>query len=92
MTRNRCTDDCKPTQSTITHYAERAKDGVGLIVAEGTIVSYHGAEWPHRPVMFGKRHAEAWRKVADAVHREGRKILFQPWHPGLYSTLVLNYY
>lgn len=82
MTRNRCTDNCKPTQSSITHYAERARDGVGLIVAEGTFISLHGAEWPHAPVMFDCSHAEAWKKVTDAVHREGGKILFQPWHPG----------
>ncbi|CAI7567596.1 unnamed protein product [Penicillium discolor] len=82
MTRNRCTDNGKPTKATVSHYAERARDGTGLIVAEGTFISPHGAEWPHAPVMFDKSHSDAWKVVTDAVHQEGGKILFQPWHPG----------
>lgn len=87
MTRNRCVDDNKPTQSAVTHYAERARDGTGLIVAEGTFIAVNGSEWPHAPLMFDRSHAQAWKEVTDAVHREGGKILFQPWHPrevGLY--------
>ncbi|KAK0625611.1 N-ethylmaleimide reductase [Lasiodiplodia hormozganensis] len=82
MTRNRCVDDNKPTEATVKHYATRARDGVGLIVAEGTFVYLNGAEWTHTPVMYDKSHAQAWKKVTDAVHSEGGKILFQPWHPG----------
>jgi 2,4-dienoyl-CoA reductase-like NADH-dependent reductase (Old Yellow Enzyme family) len=82
MTRNRCVDNGKPTEASVTHYAARAKDGVGLMVAEGSFISLHGAEWPHAPVMYTKEHAEAWRKVVDAVQAEGGKIFFQPWHPG----------
>lgn len=82
MTRNRCIDNGMPTQASIEHYATRARDGVGLIIAEGTFISLHGAEWPHAPVMYKREHADAWKKVVDAVHREGGKIFFQPWHPG----------
>lgn len=82
MTRNRCVDANKPTQSSVVHYADRARDGVGLIIAEGTFISPHGAEWPHAPVMYGSSHAAAWKVVTDAVHQEGGKIFFQPWHPG----------
>ncbi|KAE8151966.1 hypothetical protein BDV25DRAFT_128353 [Aspergillus avenaceus] len=82
MTRNRCVEDNKPTAETVRHYAERARDGVGLIIAEGTFISYNGSEWPYAPVMFEEDHAEAWKKVTGAVHREGGKIFFQPWHPG----------
>lgn len=81
MTRNRCIDG-KPTRASADHYATRAADGVGLIIAEGTFVSLHGAEWPHAPVMFDKSHSEAWKKVIDPVHQAGGKIFFQPWHPG----------
>lgn len=91
MTRNRCVDDGKPTQSTVHHYAERARDGVGLIVAEGTFISLHGAEWQHAPMMFNGSHAEAWKVVTDAVHREGGKMLFQPWHPGEFLSSRHDY-
>ncbi|OJJ36097.1 hypothetical protein ASPWEDRAFT_111961 [Aspergillus wentii DTO 134E9] len=82
MTRNRCVDDAKPTPATARHYADRARDGTGLIIAEGAFVSLHGAEWPHAPVMFDDSHAGAWKKVTAAVHEQGGRIFFQPWHPG----------
>ncbi|KAI2784240.1 FMN-linked oxidoreductase [Daldinia loculata] len=82
MTRNRCIDDNKPTSASAKYYADRAQDGAGLIVAEGTFVYYNGAEWPHTPVMFNHDHAAAWKKVTDAVHDVHGKIFFQPWHPG----------
>lgn len=82
MTRNRCTKDNMPTDAVVHHYATRAKDKTGLIIAEGTFIYLNGAEWPHAPVMYNEKHAAAWKKVTDEVHREGGKIFFQPWHPG----------
>ena len=80
MTRNRCMDEGKPVDATIKYYVQRAK--AGLIVAEGTFISLHGSEWPWAPVMYTSGHAQAWKRVTDAVHDAGGKILFQPWHPG----------
>jgi 2,4-dienoyl-CoA reductase-like NADH-dependent reductase (Old Yellow Enzyme family) len=85
MTRNRCTDNNKPTEASIKHYATRAKDGTGLIVVEGVFIYLTGCDWIHAPVMFKDEHAEAWKKVTDAVHQEGGKIFFQAWHAGKYS-------
>lgn len=82
MTRNRCIDDNKPTEASVEHYRARARDGTGLIVAEGTFVYINGSEWPHAPLMYLEEHAKAWKNVTDAVHEEGGKIFFQPWHPG----------
>lgn len=82
MTRNRCVDDSKPTQASVTHYVERAMDGAGLIVAESIFISLQGTEWQHAPAMFDQSHAEAWKKVTKGVHSEGGRIMLQPWHPG----------
>ncbi|OJZ80555.1 hypothetical protein ASPFODRAFT_65820 [Aspergillus luchuensis CBS 106.47] len=82
MMRNRFTDGNKPTHANIKHYTDRARDGAGLIVAEGTFISLNGAEWPHAPVMYNQDHSDAWAKVTSEVHKVGGKILFQPWHPG----------
>ncbi|KAF3762218.1 FMN-linked oxidoreductase [Cryphonectria parasitica EP155] len=82
MTRCRCVEDGKPGAAVIEHYAMRARDGVGLIIAEGTFLGPNTTAFTHAPVMFREDHAEAWRKVTDAVHREGGKIFFQPWHVG----------
>jgi 2,4-dienoyl-CoA reductase-like NADH-dependent reductase (Old Yellow Enzyme family) len=80
MTRNRCVDEGKPVGAHGQYYAQRAK--CGLIVAEGTFISPHGAEWPWAPVMYEVEHAQAWKPIVDEVHRAGGKIFFQPWHPG----------
>jgi 2,4-dienoyl-CoA reductase-like NADH-dependent reductase (Old Yellow Enzyme family) len=82
MTRNRCIRENMPTEAAVEYYAARARDGAGLIVAEGTFVYLNGSEWPHAPVMYTGEHAAAWKVVTDKVHEAGGKIFFQPWHPG----------
>ncbi|KAE8131452.1 hypothetical protein BDV38DRAFT_288698 [Aspergillus pseudotamarii] len=82
MTRNRCVDDYKPGPAQVTHYADRARDGTGLIVNEGTFVDWTGCDWKYSPFMITDDHAAAWRVVTDAVHKEGGKIFFQAWHAG----------
>lgn len=83
LTRNRCVDDYKPGPAQVKHYADRARDGVGLIVSEGIFIDWTGSDWKFAPFMITDDHAEAWRKVTDAVHDEGGKILFQAWHAGI---------
>lgn len=82
LTRNRCIDNNKPTESSARHYATRAKDGTGLIITEGIFIYLQGTDWIHTPVLFNDEHAQAWKKVTDAVHQEGGKIVAQAWHAG----------
>ncbi|KZP34339.1 FMN-linked oxidoreductase [Athelia psychrophila] len=64
----------------VEYYRQRA--GAGLIMTEGTLVSMQGTEWPHAPGIYSKEHADAWRKVVDAVHGAGGLIFAQLWHVG----------
>ncbi|KAF4943156.1 hypothetical protein F66182_18819 [Fusarium sp. NRRL 66182] len=82
MTRNRCVDGYKPGPAQVKHYTDRARDGVGLIINEGTFVDWTGCDWKYAPFMITKDHAEAWRQVTDAVHKEGGKNFFQAWNAG----------
>ena len=82
MTRNRCIDANKPTPASVKHYADRARDGTGLIISEGVCIYYHGLDWPHTAVMYKSEHAEAWKRVIDAVHDEGGTMFMQVWHAG----------
>lgn len=82
MTRNRCLDDNKPGAAQIKYYTDRARDGTGLIVNEGTFVDWAGCDWKSTPFLITQDHADAWRQVTDAVHKVGGKIFFQAWHPG----------
>lgn len=83
MTRNRCVDSFKPGPAQIQYYADRARDGPGIVVSEGILVDWAGLDWPHAPVMISKDHAEAWRAVTNAVHNEGALMFMQAWHAGL---------
>lgn len=78
MTRNSCIDENNPTQASVEHYADRARNGTALIVAEGTFVYYNGAEWPCTRLKMMQEHADAWKPVVEAVHEGGGKILCQP--------------
>ncbi|CAI6337667.1 unnamed protein product [Periconia digitata] len=82
LTRNRCIDANKPTPKTATHYATRAKDGVGLIISEGIFIYLNGCDYEHTPVLYKEEHVAPWKMVTDAVHKEGGVIFAQLWHPG----------
>jgi 2,4-dienoyl-CoA reductase-like NADH-dependent reductase (Old Yellow Enzyme family) len=82
MTRNRNTDANKPTSAAVQYYTDRARDGAGLIIAEGTFVSPTGSEWLHAPLMTSPSYALAWKPITSAVHSVGGTIFFQPWHEG----------
>lgn len=69
-------------EATIPLYSSRARDGVALIVAEGTFIYLNGSEWPNAPVMYNQSHVRAWKEVTEVVYQNNGKIFFQPWHPG----------
>ena len=80
MTRCRALADHTPTDLMVEYYRQRA--GAGLIVAEGTIVDPSGDGWAHVGGLYEDRHVDAWRRVTDAVHRQGGRIVNQLWHCG----------
>ncbi|KAI1627834.1 hypothetical protein EDD37DRAFT_606620 [Exophiala viscosa] len=82
LTRNRCVDSFKPGPAQVKYYTDRARDGAGIIVSEGILVDWAGTDWKHAPFMITDDHAQAWRTVVDAVHKEGALMFFQAWHPG----------
>ncbi|MGW7070546.1 NADH:flavin oxidoreductase [Streptomyces sp. NPDC054855] len=66
------------------YYARRAAAGVGLIITEGTYVDHASAGTSDRvPRFHGEDALEGWRKVVDAVHGAGGKIIPQLWHVGI---------
>ncbi|MEV8314120.1 NADH:flavin oxidoreductase [Streptomyces sp. NPDC059900] len=66
------------------YYARRAAAGVGLIITEGTYVDHASAGTSDRvPRFHGDDALEGWRKVVDAVHGAGGKIIPQLWHVGI---------
>ncbi len=72
-----------PNELVAAYYARRAKNEVGLIITEGTCVGHKAANgYANVPYIYGKDALSGWKKVVDAVHQEGGKIVPQLWHVG----------
>ncbi|MEU5051044.1 alkene reductase [Streptomyces sp. NPDC021096] len=81
MTRSRAYGPgTSPTPAMETYYAQRAS--AGLIVTEGVQPSVVGQGYPDTPGLHSQEQVAAWRKVTDAVHREGGVIFAQLMHTG----------
>jgi 2,4-dienoyl-CoA reductase-like NADH-dependent reductase (Old Yellow Enzyme family) len=72
-----------PDTKVVEYYRRRAQAGVGLIITEGTTVGHKAANgYPDVPQFHGDAALAGWRKVVEAVHAEGGKIVPQLWHVG----------
>ncbi len=69
------------TDTLVEHYAARAKGGVGLIVTEVTTVEPIYTYLPGDMSISDDSYIPGWRKLTDAVHKYGAKILPQLFHP-----------
>ncbi|WP_078428198.1 alkene reductase [Alkalihalobacterium alkalinitrilicum] len=69
----------------VEYYRKRAADGIGLIITEGIIISPLAKGYPRVSGLYTQSQVEAWKKVTDAVHAEGGKIIAQIWHVGRIS-------
>jgi N-ethylmaleimide reductase len=72
--------DHVPTEMQAEYYAQRAS--AGLIVAEATAISPDGFGWADTPGLWSAEQVRGWRRVTDAVHAAGGRIIAQLWHTG----------
>ncbi|MBT2301261.1 alkene reductase [Variovorax paradoxus] len=82
LTRNR-SPDAVPRDITATYYAQRAS--AGLLITEATAISQQGQGYADVPGLYGSEQLDAWKRVTEAVHAEGGKIVVQLWHVGRVS-------
>lgn len=80
MTRDRAGEGDVPTALMVEYYAQRAS--AGLIVTEGVQPSPAGKGYWRTPGIHSAGQIEGWRKVADAVHARGGRIVMQLMHCG----------
>ena len=71
------------------YYAQRASEG-GLMITEATFISPTGNGGYASPGIFTDAQVAGWRKIIDAVHAKGAKILLQLWHVGRQSHVDLQ--
>ncbi|EFC83610.1 NADH:flavin oxidoreductase [Frankia sp. EUN1f] len=71
-----------PGADVAAYYARRAAH-LGLIVTEGTYVDHPSAGTSDRvPRFYGDDALAGWRRVVEAVHGAGGRIVPQLWHLG----------
>ncbi|CAN5880093.1 alkene reductase [soil metagenome] len=87
LTRNRSPNAIPPDIAS-TYYAQRAT--AGLLITEATAISQQGQGYSDVPGLYATEQLDAWKKVTDAVHAEGGKIVVQLWHVGRVSHTDLQ--
>ena len=83
LTRNRADGDGVPGELAVQYYAQRAS--AGLIITEGTQPSAVGQGYLNTPGLHSAEQVAGWRRVADAVHERGGRIVAQLMHAGRVS-------
>ena len=83
LTRNRAGEGGVPHDLNVTYYAQRAT--AGLIITEATPISDMAHGYPALPGVYNDAQVEGWKKIVDAVHVKGGKIISQIWHVGRIS-------
>lgn len=87
----RCRADAQhvPTDIMATYYAQRAS--AGLLIAEATMaIEGNSAFGGREPGIYSDAQIAGWKKVTDAVHAKGGRILSQIWHGGRACHSLLN--
>ncbi|ENR90135.1 alkene reductase [Brucella abortus] len=82
LTRNR-SPHAVPNDLNVIYYEQRAS--AGLIITEATPISQQGQGYADVPGLYSAEQLAGWRRVSDAVHNAGGKIVAQMWHVGRIS-------
>jgi N-ethylmaleimide reductase len=87
LTRNR-SPHAVPTELAVTYYTQRAS--AGLLITEATAISHQGQGYADVPGLYAPEQLRGWRRVTDAVHAAGGRIVVQLWHVGRVSHTELQ--
>jgi len=88
LTRNRAAPGQVPSELAVEYYRQRAS--AGLIITEASQVSPEGQGYLDTPGIYSAEQIKGWRRVTDAVHAEGGRIVVQLWHVGRISHVSLQ--
>lgn len=80
LTRARSGVSRVPNDLMLEYYRQRAS--AGLIISEATQVSEQAAGWQQTPGIYNDEQINGWRKITEAVHQRGGKLVLQLWHTG----------
>ncbi len=87
LTRNRAPGQL-PNLLMRDYYVQRAS--AGLIITEATQISAQGQGYLDTPGIHTPEQVAGWRRITDAVHGAGGRIVVQLWHVGRISHVSLQ--
>ena len=92
LTRSRAGAGQVPNELMRQYYAQRADPatGAGLIVTEATQICPEGQGYLDTPGLHSAAQVAGWRRITDAVHARGGRIVAQLWHVGRISHVSLQ--
>lgn len=88
LTRSRADAEGVPSALAIDYYRQRAT--AGLIITEATNITRQGRGYALTPGIYTEAQVAAWRRVTEAVHGAGGRIVLQLWHVGRMSHSSLQ--
>ncbi len=80
MTRSRADLNGVVGDSTVTYYVQRVS--AGILFTEAIRISEEATGSPFTPGLYTSEQIEGWKKVTDAVHAHGGRMIAQLWHTG----------
>jgi 2,4-dienoyl-CoA reductase-like NADH-dependent reductase (Old Yellow Enzyme family) len=83
LTRARAGVERLPNDVMAKYYAQRAT--AGLIISEATSVTPMGVGYANTPGIWSQEQVNGWKKITEAVHAKGGRIVMQLWHVGRIS-------
>ncbi len=88
-TRLRADPDHSPSAMMVEYYRQRASQG-GLLITESAHPSYDSRGYEGAPGIYTDAHVAAWKRLTDAVHAKGGRIVMQIAHDGRQSHVDLS--
>lgn len=80
LTRSRSGRDGVPGDLVVEYYRQRAS--MGLLTSEGVYPSFAGQAFVRQPGLVTEQQIVGWKRVTDAVHADGGRIIAQVMHSG----------
>ncbi|MCL2894053.1 alkene reductase [Brenneria tiliae] len=83
LTRMHAFEQRIPGELSLKYYVQRAS--AGLILTEATAITPQAVGYPNTPGIWSEAQIAGWKKINDAVHQAGGKVVVQLWHVGRIS-------
>ncbi len=88
LTRTRAGTTHIPNALMAEYYSQRA--AAGLVMTECTMVAADACAFTGEGGIFDDATMAGWKKVTEAVHAKGGRIVMQIWHPGRATHSAIN--